>query len=407
MQPNDHLRSINARPPEDVSRLVNLALGQNEILERVANGSPLQETLSALLLFLERDVPEMVGSILLLDEDGVHLRHGAAPSLPDAYSKAIDGAPIGPRAGSCGTAAFLKEQVVVADIDVDPLWVDYRALARHHGLRACWSTPILRGPKVIGTFAMYFREPRVPDSTHYQLIAIATHTAAIAIGKHLREAAIRDSEERYRLINLATNDAVWDWDLTKNTLWWNDGVQRLFGYPADEVATDLGWWVDRVHPDDRARVHDSLHKAADTNAGRWQEDYRFRRRDGSYADVQDRGYVMRNESGATVRMIGMMQDISERRQAQREIDAQRLKVLKATMRTVQDIVGNFLTNVQLFQAEAEGKLPPASLAELETLVQETADRITALGNLEEVQEVPMAIGTGIRYELEQGRSTPR
>ena len=173
---------------------------------------------------------------------------------------------------------------------------------------------------VLGTFAMYFREPRVPARIHHQLIQIATHVAAIAIGKHIREATIRESGERYRLINLATNDAVWDWDLKNNTLWWNDSVERLFGYPADEVTSDLGWWVERVHPDDRSRVHDSLARAAETNASRWQEDYRFRRRDDTYADVQDRGYVMRDEAGAAVRMIGMMQDISERRQAQLRIE---------------------------------------------------------------------------------------
>ena len=390
---------------EELPRLVNLALGQYELLERIANGAPLQDTLSALLLFVERDVPGMVGSVLLVDEDGAHLRHGTSPSLPDAYWRVMDGAPIGPQAGSCGTAAFLKEPVVTVDTGVDPLWAEYRGLARLHGLRACWSTPILRGSKVIGTFAMYFREPRRPDGAHHQLMTIATHIAAIAIGKHIRETVIRDSEERYRLINLATNDAVWDWDVRKNTLWWNDGVERLFGYPASEMTSDLGWWADRVHPDDRARVQHSLHEAAETGAASWREEYRFLRREGTYADVQDRGYVMRNDAGATVRMIGMMQDISERRQAQREIDAQRLKVLKATMRTVQDIVGNFLNNVQLFQIEAEGKLPPESLAELEALARETAGRLTALGNLEEVQEVPLAIGSVIRYDMGQGRPT--
>lgn len=315
----DRLRLKDVEPAE-LPRLVNLALGQNDILELIANGTPLRDTLSALLRFLERDVPEMLGSVLLLDADGVHLRHGAAPSLPGAYSTAIDGASIGPSAGSCGTAAFRKEQVVVTDTHVDPLWADYRELARQHGLRACWSTPIFRGERVIGTFAMYFRESRDPARIHYQLIDIATHIAAIAIGKHIRETTIRDSEERYRLINLATNDAVWDWDLKKNTLWWNDSVERLFGYRASEVTSDLAWWVDRVHPDDRSRVNASLHRAAETNASGWREDYRFLRRDGTYADIQDRGYVMRDESGIAIRMIGMMQDISERRQAQLAIE---------------------------------------------------------------------------------------
>jgi diguanylate cyclase (GGDEF)-like protein/PAS domain S-box-containing protein len=306
--------------PEDLPRIVNLALGQNHVLELIANGAPLAGTLDALVRFLEREVPEMLCSILLLDQDGIHLRHGAAPSLPAAYARAIDGARIGPRAGSCGTAAFLNQRVVVADTQTDPLWLDYRDLARQHGLRACWSTPIRREQAVIGTFAMYFADARTPEPIHEQLIGIATHVAAIAIGKELREKAVRDSEERYRLLNLATNDAVWDWDVKRGTLWWNDCTQRLFGYAAGEIGSDLAWWVDRVHPDDRTRVHDSLQHAADAGADRWQEDYRFLRRDGSYADIQDRGHVMRDESGAAVRFIGMMQDVSERRQAALKIE---------------------------------------------------------------------------------------
>jgi len=304
-----------------MNRLVNLAVEQNRVLELIAGGAALTDTLATLLRFVEHEVPELLCSILLLDADGLHLRPGAAPSLPDAYNRMLDGAAIGPRAGSCGTAAYLARQVVVRDIETDPLWADYRELARPYGLRACWSTPIL-GPsgKVLGTFAMYFRQPQTPDDIHHQLIGIATHVAAIAIQKELRERAVQESEERYRLLNRATNDAIRDWDIGKNTIWWNDSVQHLFGYTAAEVTDELSWWVERVHPDDRQRVDDSLHHAADTGANAWREDYRFRRKDGTYSDIQDRGYVMRDGSGKTIRMIGAMQDVTERKQAQLKIE---------------------------------------------------------------------------------------
>lgn len=302
--------------------LLDLAVGQVRILELIASGSPLRQTLDALLVFLEQDLPEMLCSILLLDDEGACLRHGSAPSLPDTYSKAIDGSPIGPNAGSCGTAAYRKEQVVVAEIETDPLWRDYRELARQHGLQACWSTPIVSPEEgLLGTFAMYFRTPRTPSAEHHRVIEIATHIAAIAIAKDLREQAARGNAERYRLLNLATNDAVWDWDVRKDTLWWNDGVERLFGYAASEVTSDFSWWVERVHPADRERVDQSLRETAAAGASSWSEDYRFLRRDGKYADIQDRGYVMRDATGATVRMIGTMQDISERKEAQHRIEA--------------------------------------------------------------------------------------
>src|SRR5262245_23385332 len=180
-EPASVIGPVDEVSPEELPRLINLALGQNQILELIASGSPLRDTLNALLLFPERDVPEMRCAVRLLDADGVHLRSGAAPSLPEAYSKAIDGAAIGLGAGSCGTAAFLGQQIIVVDTDVDPLWADDRELARRHGLRACWSTPIVRGPKVIGTLAVYFREPRVPAKIDQLRIAIATQIAAIAI----------------------------------------------------------------------------------------------------------------------------------------------------------------------------------------------------------------------------------
>jgi signal transduction histidine kinase len=152
------------------------------VLERIASGAALGGILETLVLAIEDYSPPTIGSILLLDADGLHVRHGAAPNLPPAYTKAIDGAGIGPAAGSCGTAAFEHRPVYVADIETDPLWVDYRELARAHGLRACWSTPIFSNEgRVLGTFALYYREPRAPTADDIALIERATHLAGIAI----------------------------------------------------------------------------------------------------------------------------------------------------------------------------------------------------------------------------------
>jgi len=256
-------------------RLINLVLAQNRLLELIARGLPLGETLDTMLVYLEREMPGMLCSILLADPDCRCLRHGSAPSLPRAYCRAIDGSPIGPRAGSCGTAAYRRRRVVVTDIQSDPLWEDYRALAAPHGLRACWSTPILDGDgRVLGTFALYFRSPGGPGLQHERLIEVATHVASVAIVKELREKALRDGEERYRLLNLATNDVVWDWDVTRNTLWWGDGLQRLLGYDDAEVESTLEWWSERVHPDDRERVEQSL-RAAAQHGRSWTADYLF------------------------------------------------------------------------------------------------------------------------------------
>jgi signal transduction histidine kinase/CheY-like chemotaxis protein len=174
----------------------HLLVGQKQVLEMIAANAPLEETLAALMHFLESGSEGILGSVLLLDEDGVHVRHGAAPSLPEAYSKAIDGAAIGPRAGSCGTAMFRREPVIVTDILHDPLWEGYRDLIVPYGLRACWSTPILSTDgRVLGSFAMYYREVRSPVPAEKQLVDIATHIASIAI-EHYRAGQERKNYEQ-------------------------------------------------------------------------------------------------------------------------------------------------------------------------------------------------------------------
>ena len=162
--------------------------GQKKVLEMIAANAPLGEILTRLVLLIEAQSPEMLCSVLLLSDDGDHIVHGAAPSLPEQYVKGIDGAPIGPKSGSCGTAMYRGKPVIVTDVFESPLWEDYRDLASAAGLRACWSTPILsaRG-KVLGSFAMYYRQPQAPTGAETRLTEVATHIAGIAI-EHDRSA---------------------------------------------------------------------------------------------------------------------------------------------------------------------------------------------------------------------------
>ena len=160
-------------PTERLCRVLELAIADR----------PLEETLGELIRIVEESSRTgVLGSILLLD--GRHLRHGAAPSLPKGYCDAIDGAEIGPCVGSCGTAAFRGRPVFVSDIENDLLWADFKELAATHGLRACWSTPIITsGPKVLGTFAMYHREPREATVRDLALVDLVTQTAALVIDR--------------------------------------------------------------------------------------------------------------------------------------------------------------------------------------------------------------------------------
>jgi PAS domain S-box-containing protein len=176
---------------EDRKRAEVLLAAEKHLLEMIARGDSLSSVLDALCRLVDEVASSCMSSILLLDPIANCLRHGAAPSLPNSYTRAIDGAVIGPSAGSCGTSAYRAEQVIVSDIATDPLWVDYRDLALPHGLRACWSTPILSSTgKVLGTFATYYRDPRSPTQEEHNVIERITHLASIAMERKQAEEAL-------------------------------------------------------------------------------------------------------------------------------------------------------------------------------------------------------------------------
>ena len=152
---------------------------------QISAGAPLTEVLETLLVGVEAQSKGMLASVLLLDEAGTHLLHGAAPSLPEAYCAAIHGIEIGPSVGSCGTAAYFGHPVYVADIANDPLWANFKDLALSFGLRACWSTPIDGSDgKILGTFAVYHTAPRGPTPDEVDSINMITKTTARAIERH-------------------------------------------------------------------------------------------------------------------------------------------------------------------------------------------------------------------------------
>jgi serine phosphatase RsbU (regulator of sigma subunit) len=168
------------------------------LLEQIARQAPLEQVLEGMARAIEDVAPEEVlVSVLLADDDGHRLRHGAAPSLPDFYNRAIDGIAAGEGVGSCGTAAHRRQMVIVTDIAADPLWDNFRDLARAAGVAACWSTPILaRDGSLLGTFAMYHRAPRAPQESDLALARVFASTAALAIERHQAEQARRAAEAK-------------------------------------------------------------------------------------------------------------------------------------------------------------------------------------------------------------------
>src|SRR5438309_6878711 len=296
--------------------------GQTRVLEMVAANAPLPEVLTNLVLLMEAQAEGMLCSILVLSADGMHVRHGAAPSLPAAYVKAVNGAPIGPRNGSCGTAMFLKRPVVVTDVMTNPLWTDYRHLAEICGLRACWSTPIF-SPQgdVLGSFAMYRQEQRGPNSEEARLTEIATHIAGIAIERQRVQEALRERDARINLAAESANLAFWVIYPEQNKAWMSDKGRAIYGFDSKLPLTrDL--LCSRVHPDERAAVHAAFDRACASH-GIFESEHRLVLPYGKTRWVIVRGRCLEDEHGSLLELIGVTIDVSAQKQSDLQLQIQR------------------------------------------------------------------------------------
>src|SRR5438876_6895039 len=215
-----------------------LFTGEKRLLEMIATGVALKEILNALCLIIEEYRPNTLASILLLRSDGLHLDSVAGPSLPKRWRQEMEKLPIGPCAGSCGTAAYRGSAVIVSDIATDPLWdvPEHRAAALSHGLRASWSNPILSSEgKVLGTFCIYSRETRAPEPQDLRLIEKATYLARVGIERDRAEAALRTSQQKYRDLINASPDAVCVIDADARYMLVNPAGIKLVGRPEHEL----------------------------------------------------------------------------------------------------------------------------------------------------------------------------
>jgi PAS domain S-box-containing protein len=291
--------------------------GESRILEMIARDAPLEEILENLVRVVEAQFAGLLCSVLLLDEDGQHARHGAAPSFPKPYTDAIDGLCIGPRAGSCGTAMYRREPVVVTDILQDPLWEPYRAVAEPYGFRACWSTPILaHSGKALGSFAMYYREPRSPSPAETRALEMATHLAGIAIERKLTHEQLQRSEAYLAEAQRLSHAGSWAFNAGKS-VYWSEENFRIWGFNPQQGLPDRETMLHRIHPEDRDRVVEYVQKAV-----REKRDYAVEFRivlpEGTVKHIHGLGHPVFSASGELVEVVGTQLDVTERKRAEEE-----------------------------------------------------------------------------------------
>ncbi|MGB0002675.1 MAG: sigma 54-interacting transcriptional regulator [Candidatus Acidiferrales bacterium] len=326
---------------EDRKRAEALLAAEKRTLEMIANGACLKDILERLCETIDAQASKIKSAVMLMDADGIHLRHAAGPRLPKGWAEAITPLKIGPCVGSCGTAASLKQRVIVSDIATDPLWADYRDLALGYGLRAAWSQPLLsKNQEVLGTFCLYYAEPRSASETDLRLIEGADHIAVIAVEGERSQAKLRQDEEELRRIVDLIPQTIVVLNPDGKAIYTNRAALDYTGLSLDEIGSD-GFRTRVFHPDDVERLREER-LAGLSGSTPFENEERALGEDGTYRWFLIRYNPLLDESGKVVRWYATGTDIDDRVKAEERTRNENLALREQIDRDsmFEDIVGS-------------------------------------------------------------------
>lgn len=287
-------------------------------------------SMSEILMFLlkgfESLYPHLHTSILKIEDGKVY--HACSPNLPEEFNQSLNGERIGDQKGSCGTAAFSKKPNISTDISTDPNWKNFNQILAENNYKSCWSFPIIsnKNLEVMATFAAYSKENKKPTDAETKTIARICNVVKILLEDEKHDNELLLINNRYKTVTKATNDAIYDWDLKSQTVYWSDNIYNIFGFTAKEVEQIKNWWKTSIHPDDLDITIKRLKSCLREKKSGWTAEYRLKCKNGLYKYVYDRAYIIYNAKNEPITIIGAVQDISVLKEREIEILKQNNKL---------------------------------------------------------------------------------
>lgn len=300
----------------------NLLIIERNALEiNVRPDGNLKNTVDFLLKEIENINPAVFCSVLLLEENNKRIRHLSAPRLPEEYAAAINGKPIGPDLGSFGTAINAREMVIISDLTTDTEGTSFRDFASKHKLKTCCSFPILdTQDKVLGCFACFYKESKTLAEEDINLIKRTVNLLKLIIENKTAEEKVRILNDRYKLATCAAKLVIWDWDVRNDFFYWGEGFYKFYGYKTNDKIDTYDFWETHIHTNDRESVKNSIRNFVNQKShGLWNCNYRFKHAAGNYVFVINRGYLIFDKYGEALRMIGSLEDVTEKKRIERQL----------------------------------------------------------------------------------------
>lgn len=296
--------------------------GQKRAFESAINGAPLAESLKILIGTANRQFDGGARCAFYLANDSATELHHVV-GMPEEYARCVAGFKIGPESLTCGLAVYRGMPCITPDVREDPRWQPWLWMAEKFGYRGCWSFPIKTSVgRVIGSFALYFQEPRSATARERELANVLAHAAAIIIARHHEaerrtraELILRESEERFRLAQLGAGIATFEWNISKNQINWSPELKAMYGLSRESDGTSREDWERLIHRDDRTEVIQRMEESLQTGFP-VQKEWRILHPDGSVRWISGRWQVFKNAAGMPVRVVGINIDITERKAAE-------------------------------------------------------------------------------------------